>query len=332
MTALWNQLRRRRAPVVALGVLGVLAAGAVFADLIASDLPMAVRLDGKTYWFPNLVTPVALRGETNQSLQQRLVPARGDWLLEPPLPYGRRPRSEPERAGVPPFAPDWQHLLGTDEVGRDVLALILHGARVSLSVGLWAVALYVVVGALLGALAGYYGGWVDLLVSRATEVMMTFPTFFFVLALLALVRVQTVIPVIAVIALTQWTEVARLVRAEVLRLKAQEFVQASRALGASDARILLRHLLPNATGPVLVTATFGVAGAILIESGLSFLGVLPSTASWGELLGQGQRYIVHPSAWWLTVFPGMAIFATVFSLNVIGEALREALDPRLRGR
>ncbi|MHB8874277.1 MAG: ABC transporter permease, partial [Myxococcaceae bacterium] len=237
------------------------------------------------------------------------------------------------RLTAPPWAPDREHPLGTDEVGRDVLARLVHGARVSLSVGFVAVALYVLIGLIVGALAGYYGGVVDAVVSRITEVMMTFPTFFFILAVLGLMRVRTIYPIMLVLGLTRWTDVSRLVRAEVLRLKTLEYVQASRALGASDLRIITRHLLPNAMGPVLVAATFGVAGAILIESSLSFLGfgVPPPAASWGELLSQAHRYVTHPGAWWLTLYPGLAIFLTVTSFNLVGEGLRDALDPRHNG-
>lgn len=330
----WRQLRRRRLPLVAVGVLGALFAVALFAEQLASHKPIAVRLDGQTYWFPNVLDPLALRNETVHTLRDRLDRAAGDWMIEPLLPYGpnqtyaEQPRA---REGAPPWGPDAEHPLGTDELGRDVLARLIHGARVSLTIGFVAVALYVLIGLVLGALAGYFGGLVDTVISRFTEVMLTFPTLFFILAVLGLMRVRTLVPIMIVLGLTRWTDVSRLVRAEVLRLKELEFVQAARALGASDARIILRHLLPNAMGPVLVAATFGIAGAILIESALSFLGfgVPPPTASWGELLTQAHRYLTHPGAWWLTLYPGLAIFLTVTAFNLVGEGLRDALDPRL---
>jgi peptide/nickel transport system permease protein len=234
------------------------------------------------------------------------------------------------RDSPPPWGPDATHWLGTDQLGRDVLARLIHGARVSLTVGFGSVALCLFIGLLLGGLAGYYGRWVDALISRLTEIMITFPTLFFVIAVLALLRVGSVVPLVLVIGFTRWTDIARLVRAEVLKLKGQDFVTAARALGLSDFRILTRHLLPNAIGPVLVAATFAVASAILIESALSFLGLGPPspTASWGELLTQAHRYLTHPGAWWLAVFPGLCIAVTVLALNELGEALRGLLDPR----
>lgn len=320
---------------MALGVLAVMFLMALMAEQLASDKPVAVRVDGATHWFPNLTDPAALRNENVHRLRSRLRPELGEWMIEPLIPYGpfQTYAEQPTQpTSAPPWAPDGEHFLGTDELGRDVLARIVHGTRVSLTVGFVAVSIYVAIGVLLGALAGYYGGAVDALVSRVTEVMMTFPTLFFILAVLGLMRVQSMVPIMVVIGLTRWTDVCRLVRAEVLRLKRLEFVEAARALGASDARIILRHLLPNAMGPVMVAATFGVAGAILIESALSFLGfgVPPPTASWGELLTQAHRYVVHPGAWWLTLFPGLAIFLTVTAFNLAGEGLRDALDPRLK--
>lgn len=221
--------------------------------------------------------------------------------------------------------PSSTHLFGTDEIGRDVLARVIHGARISLAVGVLSVALYVVLGIFFGALAGYYGGRVDAVISRVSETLMSFPTLFLVLSVMGLTRVKTVIPILLVIGLTRWPDVARLVRAEVLRLRALDFVQASRALGASDARLLLRHLIPHALPPVLVAAAYGVPSAILIESALSFLGfgVPPPAPSWGELLTQAHRYVTYPGAWWLTLFPGLALFVTVGGFHLLGEGLRD---------
>jgi peptide/nickel transport system permease protein len=331
----WRQYRRRRLNLVALTILALLFLAAALAEQLASDKPIAARVAGETYWFPNLTQPLALRNTNLQTLRKQLDPNQGDWMIEPLIPFGPNQtyaEGEVPQEGAPPWQPGGGHPLGTDEVGRDVAARIIHGARVSLTVGFVAVGIYVLIGLLVGAIAGFYGGAVDAVLSRITEVMMTFPTFFFILAVLGLMRVKTIFPVMIVIGLTRWTDVARLVRAEVLRLKTLEFVQASRALGASDARIITRHLLPNAMGPVLVSATFGVAGAILLESGLSFLGlgVPPPTSSWGELLTQAHRYVTHPGAWWLTLYPGLAIFITITAFNLAGEGLRDALDPRLK--
>lgn len=305
-----------------------LVAVAITADLLAADLPLATRVDGQTHWLPMLTRPVALRGATQQALA-----ARAEWIWRTPVPWGPNQTFAANavvRDTPPPWGPDAAHWLGTDELGRDVLARLIHGARVSLTVGFGAVFLCLLIGLILGGLAGYYGGVVDAVISRLTEVMITFPTLFFVLAVLGLLRIGSLAPLVLVIGFTRWTDIARLVRAEVLKLKGLDFVTAARALGLSDARILVRHLLPNALSPVLVAATFAVASAILIESALSFLGLgaPPPTASWGELLTQAHRYLTHPGAWWLAVFPGLCIAVTVLALNELGEALRGLLDPR----
>lgn len=227
------------------------------------------------------------------------------------------------------LGPSRAHLFGTDDQGRDVLSRIIFGARISLSVGFVAVSIYVAIGIIMGALAGYYGGWVDVAVSRFIEIMMCFPTFFLILAILAFVG-PSIYNIMIVIGITGWTGIARLIRGEFLRLKDQEFVLAAKATGASDARIIFRHLLPNSLAPVLVSASFGVASAILAESSLSFLGfgVPPYVASWGGMLSASREYM--DVAWWLTLIPGVAIFVTITSYNLVGEGLRDAIDPRMR--
>ncbi len=224
-------------------------------------------------------------------------------------------------------APDHQHRLGTDDLGRDVLARVVYGARVSLSVGLTATAIALIVGSLLGALAGYYGGAADWIISRLIEIVLCFPFLLLVLAIVALFR-PSFLTVMIALGLTSWTTEARFVRAEFLRIRDMDFAQAARASGARDSRIIFRHLLPNALAPVLVSASFGVASAILIESALSFLGmgVPPPTASWGNILFSAEQHIEY--AWWLALFPGIAIFLTVAAFNIIGDRFRDALDPR----
>jgi len=225
--------------------------------------------------------------------------------------------------------PSPAHLLGTDTLGRDVLSRIIFGARVSLLVGFVAVGIATLIGVLVGALAGYYGGVLDQILMRLVDLMLCFPTIFLILAVIAVLG-PSIWNIMAVIGLTGWMGVARLVRAEFLSLREREFVVAARALGASDARLIWRHLLPNALTPVMVSATLGVAGAILVESSLSFLGlgVQPPTPSWGNMLTMGKDNI--EIAWWLSVFPGLAILVTVMSYNLLGEGIREAIDPRLR--
>jgi len=226
-----------------------------------------------------------------------------------------------------PPSPD--HYLGTDTLGRDVLSRIIYGSRVSLKVGFVAVGLATLIGLLVGALAGYYGGWVDSALMRLVDLMLCFPAFFLILAVIAVLE-PSIWNIMAVIGLTSWMGVARLVRAEFLSLREREFVTAARALGAGDTRLILRHMLPNALAPVMVSATLGVAGAILTESALSFLGlgVQPPTPSWGNILTAGKDNI--EIAWWLSVFPGLAILITVMSYNLLGEGIREAIDPRLK--
>jgi peptide/nickel transport system permease protein len=228
---------------------------------------------------------------------------------------------------MPPSA---QHWLGTDTLGRDVLSRIIYGSRVSLKVGFVAVGLATLIGLVVGALAGYYGGWVDAALMRLVDLMLCFPAFFLILAVIAVLE-PSIWNIMAVIGLTSWMGVARLVRAEFLSLREREFVTAARALGASDFRLIMRHMLPNALAPVMVSATLGVAGAILTESALSFLGlgVQPPTPSWGNILTAGKDNI--EIAWWLSVFPGLAILITVMSYNLLGEGIREAIDPRLKG-
>ncbi|MHB8068173.1 MAG: ABC transporter permease [Desulfobaccales bacterium] len=225
--------------------------------------------------------------------------------------------------------PSPSHLLGTDVLGRDVLSRIIFGARVSLLVGFVAVGIATLIGVLVGALAGYYRGWLDQVFMRLVDVMLCFPVFFLILAVIAFLG-PNIWNIMVVIGLTSWMGVARLVRAEFLSLREREFVVAAQSLGASDARLIWRHLLPNALTPVMVSATLGVAGAILVESALSFLGlgVQPPTPSWGNILTMGKDNI--EIAWWLSVFPGLAILVTVMSYNLLGEGIREAIDPRLK--
>jgi peptide/nickel transport system permease protein len=226
--------------------------------------------------------------------------------------------------------PSRAHLMGTDTLGRDVFSRIIYGSRVSLKVGFVAVGLATIIGLVVGALAGYYGGWMDSVLMRLVDLMLCFPAFFLILAVIAVLE-PSIWNIMVVIGLTSWMGVARLVRAEFLSLREREFIIASRALGASDTRLILRHMLPNALAPVMVYATLGVAGAILTESALSFLGlgVQPPTPSWGNILTAGKDNI--QIAWWLSVFPGLAILITVMSYNLLGEGVREAIDPRLKG-
>ncbi|MCG2710782.1 MAG: ABC transporter permease [Candidatus Omnitrophica bacterium] len=223
--------------------------------------------------------------------------------------------------------PSSAHLLGTDMLGRDLFIRMAYGARISLSVGLISVSISVLIGICLGSLAGFYGGRIDTLIMRFVDIMLCFPNIFLILALVALLEPSIMI-IMAVIGLTSWMGISRLVRAEILSLKERDFVQAARASGVSNLKIISRHLVPNAIGPVIVSATLGVAAAILVESSLSFLGigVQPPTPSWGNILMDAKSSL--GVAWWMTFFPGVSIFITVLGYNLLGEGLRDVLIPR----
>ena len=220
-----------------------------------------------------------------------------------------------------------RNLLGIDNAGRDIFVRLIYGTRVSLSVGVIAVSIYIAIGTVLGAVGGYFGGRTDLVVQRLVEVFLCFPSFFLIMAFIGFLPQPSLIAVMVIIGLVGWTGPARLVRGEFLRLKNVDFVTAARACGFSNNRIIFRHILPNALGPVLVNATFGVASAVLVESSLAFLGIGdPTLPSWGRILAYGRA----TGDSWMMVIAGMAIFVTVSVFNLAGEGIRDAIDPKLR--
>ena len=225
--------------------------------------------------------------------------------------------------------PSGEHWFGTDQLGRDVLSRMIWGARISLKVGFVATGLAILIGMILGAVAGFYGGWIDAVIMRFVDVMLCFPAFFLILAVIAFLE-PSIWNIMIVIGLTGWMGVTRLVRADFVSLRERDFVRAARAIGANDARIIFMHILPNALASILVAATLGIAGAILTESALSFLGigVQPPTPSWGNILTAGKDNI--DIAWWLSLYPGLAILITVVGYNLLGEGIRDASDPRLK--
>ena len=328
MIGVWDRFLRRRRNLFSLGLVVALALQAVFADFIASDRPIVLLKGHALYLFPNVVDYGGLRGFDERQL------GAGDWALWPLIRSG--PYTIPALGTVQgslPAAPGPGHPLGTDNAGRDTLARLVHGTRASLGVGVAAAVLQVTLGLLLGVLAGYLGGWADVLISRAVEVLLSFPLLLLLLVAQGVLERTTLLSTMAVIGLTRWADTCRLVRAEALRVREAGYVEASRALGSSRLRTLALHVLPNCLSPALVAVTFGVGSAILLESALSFLGfgAPEPTASWGLLMADGFQDVLDPNARLLVLLPGLAIFLAVSAFNLVGDGLREALDPRAQG-
>ena len=315
---IWREFKRNKLAVAGLCVVAVLFAVAVCAPLIANNKPYIYITEDKVY-FPLFKNYKEFKDVNFRELV--------GFKILPPIPFSPS-EYDLDYIVSPPCA---VHILGTDEQGRSLAARMIHGARVSIFVGFVAVFIYVSIGIFIGSIAGFYGGVLDLVISRIIEIVMCFPTFFLILTILALWG-PSLLSVMIVIGITGWTGVARIVRGEFIKLRGMDFVIASKAIGAKDSWIIFKHIFPNSLAPVLVTATFGIASTILIESSLSFLGfgVQPPTPSWGDILSQSRDFMDF--AWWLTLIPGFAIFITITAYNLVGEGLQDALDPKLRGR
>jgi len=344
-----QRFRRDKLAMTGLVLVLLLFVLAILSPLLANNKPIIFEYEGQ-YYFPalqdyffwlssiNLRPPFYYPEMRIFNFTEMVREGQSQYALFAPIPYSPIQPNLDELGLEPTWSvpveeqalhSDW-HWMGTDDLGRDVLARMVHGTYISLLVGFVSAGISLFVGIFFGALAGYYGGWIDSLVSRFIEVMLCFPTFFLILAIVAFLE-PSIWNIMAVIGLTSWTGIARYIRAEFLRIKNLDYAQAAKALGANNQRIIFKHILPNAMAPALVSATFGIASAILTEAGLSMLGIgvkIP-TPTWGSILSLALQYLDY---WWLSLFPGLAIFITVTAYNLVGEGLRDALDPRITQR
>jgi peptide/nickel transport system permease protein len=340
----WRRFRRRKLSMLALGFVVFLGLVALTAPAIVGTKPIVCKYKGSIYfpclgyfnrsWENSIFFRDRFRGIYPENLKAKDPESWAVWPLVYQDPY-RRVRADewpgqPGNPSGPEGRPSSTNWFGTNQQGFDVFAQMVHGTQIALSVGFVSMGIAAAIGVTVGGLAGYFGGWVDMLLSRLIELVMCIPSLVLILALVAMLDSVSNYHLMAVIGITSWTSIARLTRAEFLKLKQMEYVQAARAMGASGWRIMSRHVLRNALAPVLVPITFGIAQAILIESGLSYLGfgASPPNPSWGTLLKSGRLAIQE--MWWLILFPGLAIFLTVLAYNLIGEGLQEATDPRLK--
>ncbi len=351
----WIRYRRNPRSILAFSILGFLFLVGLFAPFIAGSKPIVCKYKG-TLYFPAMgyyrdgwedpifgISGDKFRGTYPANLKKKDPDSWAIWPLVYADPY-RKMRAR-DWEGVPGFermvgGDDWKknqqppskaHGLwfGTDNQGQSVFARMVHGTSIALLIGFLSVGISATIGFVLGSTAGYFGGWIDTAISRLMEVVLAVPSLILILALIAIVEKPTIWHLMAVLGVTGWVGIARLTRGEFLKLKTLDYVVAARALGLSAPRIIFRHMLPNALAPALVSISFGIAGAILTESGLSFLGfgVQPPTPSWGAVLREGFETYDH---WWLIVFPGLAVFVAVLTYNQIGDGLQQSIDPRLR--
>ncbi len=336
----WRRFRQRRLAMAGLYFFLLMMVAAVLSPAIAGTRPLMCRYKGQiyfpamAYYYPRWENPIFLKDNFRRvypkSLKEKDPQSWAVWPLVYQDPARRIRKGEWEglSENLQNMPPNRQNWMGTDRLGHDVFAQMVHGTRIALLVGFVSTGIAAAIGIVMGAFAGFFGGWADILLSRIVEVVMCIPTLVLILALLAIIEKPTIWHVMTVLGVTGWTGIARLTRGEFIKLRQSEFVTAARALGAGRLRIIFRHILPNSLAPVLVPITFGIASAILAESGLSVLGFGPAaTISWGTVLHGGKEALAK---WWLVFFPGLAIFLTVLSYNLIGEGLQEATDPRLR--
>lgn len=321
----WQRYRKQPWAMVGLVFLLGLCLVALLADFIASDKPILIKRGARLYWFPNLRQLPELNALRNDDFRRELTQGtRTRWAWFPLIEVGPKTTNlDRAHLNAPPSRAHW---LGTDDTGRDIAARIVHGSRISLFVGVGSVLLYLIVGTAVGFVGGYYRGTFDLLLSRCIDVVLAFPALVLVLAISGLSAAPSVTMTLLAIAMVRWAGVAQLVRGEVLRLSQSPFIFATKNLGASDWRIFLRHVLPNLSGLLSVTATFGVAAAILIEGFISFLGFGGTSISWGVIFAHAD--LSSLDSWWVATFPGLALFLTVLGYHFVGHGLELALDAR----
>ncbi len=325
-----RQFKKSTFGVISVWVVGLMICIALLADVLANDKPLLCSRNG-SWSSPVLKEYAVALGFTSWTAEEATAvwkELQYDWAVFAPVPYS--PGTTDKRlVSLKERAPSGKHLLGTDDIGRDVLAGLIHGSRYALSIGVVAMSIALVLGIVLGAFAGFFGGATDMVISRLIEVVITVPRLFLIITISAMVEQGSIWLIMILIGLTGWTAVARFMRGEVLRVRNLDYVSAATALGFGTMRVVFRHVLPNAIAPVLVYAAFGIVSSVLLESALSFLGfgVPPTVVTWGSVLSKARA---STYSWWLAVFPGLMIFVTVSAFNFIGDALRDATDPRLR--
>ncbi len=338
---IFRRMKKNRRAMVGLIFIAMMFVIMIFSPLLANDKPIACKLDGKIY-FPGIVEIFQSRGSGYHiikhsapfdrawfDVKKALAEDEDSWAIWPLVPYGEFEIDD--TCSQWPAPPSAKHWLGTDGVGRDLASRMVHGTSVAVRVGFISMGIAALIGIFVGGVAGYFGGWIDILVSRVIEIVICFPLFFLILIIMVWLE-PNINNVMIVIGLTSWTGIARYTRAEFMRIKQADYVMAAKSLGFSNGRIMFRHILPNSLAPVMVSITFGIAGAILTEAGLSYLGfgVQPPAPSWGNILRSAFSYIqIAPH---MIYPPCIAIFLGVFSYNLVGDALRDAIDPRLKNR
>ena len=338
---IFKRLRKNHRAMIGLCFVAAMFLVTIFSPLLANDKPIICKYNGEIY-MPGLIQVLQTRdigdhwvnigGEFDKpyfDVKKALEEDEDSWAVWPLIPFGEYEIDQD--CGTWPAPPSTRHWLGTDHIGRDLASRMIHGTSVAVRVGFISMGIAAAIGIFIGGLAGYFGGWVDILISRIIEIVICFPLFFLILIIMVWLE-PNINNVMIVIGLTRWTSIARYTRGEFMRLKNADYVLAAKSLGFGDLRIMFKHMLPNSLAPVMVSITFGIAAAILTEAGLSWLGfgVQPPAPSWGNILRVATSYL--QTAPHLMYPPCVAIFLGVFSYNLVGDALRDAIDPRLKNR